>query len=122
MVFNNFKDNPLVEGEDDACFPVFQGVPVLNEFPRHPGAVGDGQHRISADLKGAVFPFRRKKRELKYGKFTHKFGICKAACIARFCFFGNQFNILVIGAINRCGEDTQFGPFYKNIKSALQLP
>ena len=55
MIFNDFEDNAVVDGEDDVSLFVVDVVPVEDVFAGDVRFVWDGQHRVAADLESAVF-------------------------------------------------------------------
>ena len=121
MVFNDFEDYSVVDGEDDVRLFVVYVVPVEDVFSGDVRLVGDGQHGVAADLEGAVFPLPRQKRQLERGEDADVFRVGVTSCVSCLCALRHELNVLDVVAVDGGGEHPDVAAFQMHVVAAFEL-
>ena len=121
FVVHDFEDDAVVLREHDVRLAAADVGPVEDVLARDEGTVGDGQHRVAADLEGAVFAVAREEGHRERRQHLDIFGVGEARGVARLGFFAHEFDVLVVVVIDRGGQNAQIAAFQVNVVAALQL-
>ena len=121
FVVHNLEDNAVVLRKHDVGLAATDVSPIDDVFARDIRAVGNGQHRVAADLEGAVFAVVREEGHRERRQHLDVFGVGEARGITCLGFLGDEFDVLVVVVVDRGGQHAQVAALDVYVVAAFQL-
>ena len=121
VIFDDFEYYAVVDGEDDIGLTVANVVPVEDVFAGDVRPVGDRQHRVTADLEGAVFSLFRQEWQLERREDADVLWVGVTRCVSGLCAFAHELDVLAVAAVDGGGEHPDIAAFDMHVVAALEL-